>query len=894
MASNMIKPILFFVLPLLVFVPVAASAQNAGSIEVFIKSESGDRVAPSGLSLKVFKDLGTAPLQEMTPVNENPATIRSLPVNHRYKIEVYMNSMYAGVGFIDLKTSHENLEIPIKNTGGMRLNVFYKDGQTPLKNVGVSIKSHDGQLWSHSETDANGNTIRVWLHPAVRTGDYYYAEVIIGKDLQYTSAPIRLQPNVAQEFRIVTSWPTVVDKLITIDVYNSTQNKVSRQDGKFVAELYDRKNNKIAESSVIDSGVAYFSKLPVSNYYLYVKSQDAAGSLQTVATRLITITEASDRIPVYLNNPELNSDHLNCNCVAFRLDDVQDYFLAPAQIAVIKAFEKKQVPLTVGVMGSSIGGDPALVSAMRSALAGGNNLEIASHSWNNRVLTQMSKADQEKLIKDTNEKIESVFGITPTTFIPPENLFNDDTVSVLRTNGFTHLSSSVTVRDPPKFIKTDFYQFPSLPTTSVLDTATGMWVPVPSDEILTKIRESIFDYGYAVVTMHPHEFSLYEHGYVNKVNSTQIGQLELLIEKIKSDNMKILPVGLIQNYDADPVTAPPIVEPTKDHNCNCIAFRLDNVQDFWLNDVQSSVLDTFGKSKAPLTVTVIGKFIGDDPKTVNAIKDGLEKAPKIRLASKGWEHVDHSLLDTEKQIASITQTNNRIHDVFGVKANIFSPPYDAFNNDTKDAMRQSGMIYLSASTLTDSPPYTDDQIVRVPSTIYFANAVDDDPFLNGTLSQKALSKIRLGVEQYGFAVVSLQAQDFAVRHDSFQNEADPGKIGLLETLISDIRANGMIIVTIDRIPSLLSEHSVVVPEQVKDNSGWHSNEEITDSELARGFEYLAEQGVLKDPSHGQSDGGQKIPYWLKNVAGWWSEGRISDTDFVKGIQYLIEHGIIRI
>ena len=35
-----------------------------------------------------------------------------------------------------------------------------------------------------------------------------------------------------------------------------------------------------------------------------------------------------------------------------------------------------------------------------------------------------------------------------------------------------------------------------------------------------------------------------------------------------------------------------------------------------------------------------------------------------------------------------------------------------------------------------------------------------------------------------------------------------------------------------------------------------------------------------------------IPDWVKNNAKWWSEEKISNEEFLKGIKYLIEIGII--
>jgi peptidoglycan/xylan/chitin deacetylase (PgdA/CDA1 family) len=890
--NNMNIKLTLLVLSAVIFViPVESFAQSSGSIEVFVKNENGDRVPSDGLSVKVFRDQSTIPLRDLS-VRENPLIIDSLQTNQHYKVEVYANSMYAGVGFVDLKTPYERVEITIKNSGGMRLGVFYKDGSTPLQNVDVVIKSHDGSVWSQMKTDSSGNTLRVWLHPTMQANNHYFAEVTLAKGITYTTQPLKLQPGVAQEFKVVTDWPTVVDKLITVEVYASPTHKVSRQDGLFVAELYDRGNNKIAESNVIGTGLAYFSNLKVNNYYLYIKSKNLDGSTSQIASKLVTITATSDNIKIYINNPELNSDHINCNCVAFRLDDIQDFFLAPSQIAVISTFEKKQAPLTIGVIGGSFGTDSGLVNAIRERLAGGMLLEVANHSWNNRILTQLPKEVQAQLINDTNEKIRSILKINATTFIPPENLFNDDTIDVLKSSGFTHMSSDVLINEPPPFVKSEFYQFHAITHTAKLDPAKSMWNPTPNKVILDKINESMFDYGYAVVMMHPYEFSSYENGYTNKVNATQIAQLEQLIDEIKARNIKILPIGMIQDFSSElPVPTVPVLPTDPPHadvfkSCNCVAFRLDNVQDFWLNSVQNTVIDTFTQTRSPLTITVIGKSIGEDPIVVDEIKKKLNNTPQLRLASKGWEHVDHTQFDTERQAASIEQTNQRIFDIFGVRPAVFSPPFDRFNDDTLEALRRNGMTYLTASTLTDRPPFKGD-IMRVPSTVYFSDAITDDPFLEGTISQKALYKVESGVRDYGFAVVGLQASDFAVRDGEFKNEVDESKIALLRSLISDVRSHGMTIIILDRIPALIS-NTVSISEQTK--GGIFGSEQITDTDLARGLGILADRGVLKTPAVSE----KSIPSWILNNAKWWAAGQITDSDFINGMQYLIDAKILRI
>ncbi len=87
---------------------------------------------------------------------------------------------------------------------------------------------------------------------------------------------------------------------------------------------------------------------------------------------------------------------------------------------------------------------------------------------------------------------------------------------------------------------------------------------------------------------------------------------------------------------------------------------MDNVQDFYLNDVQNAAIGKFGEKNASLTISVIGKFFGSDPKVVNLIKEKVQSGtPLIRIANRGWEYVDHAAYDKEKQASSIQKQMTR-------------------------------------------------------------------------------------------------------------------------------------------------------------------------------------------------------------------------------------------
>lgn len=881
----------------LIFIPTMSyQEQSTGSVEITVKSENGDRVTPDNLMLKVYRDFESVPFKEISPITSIPFAVDSLPLGHKYKFEVYMNDLYGDAAFVDLQKTHDSVEITIKNAGGLRLTVFYNDGETPLTNAGVWLKSFDGKLWGYSETDTNGQTPRMWMYPTMKDTDYYYAEVSLGPGLKYTQTPIKLQPNIAQELNVVTNWPTIVDKLISVEVYNTTKVKVARSDGEFVAQLYDSKKNKIGESPVSDKGLAGFAKLKVGNYALYIKSKSSNGTLTGVASKKITISGSENIFKIYLHNHEMNSEYLNCNCVAFRLDDIQDYFLNGAQIDILNMFEQKQASLTIGIIANVFGDDPKLLSLIKGALADKNfDLEVANHSWTHRVLPTLTKDQQADDFAKSNKKIHDVLGVTPTTFIPPENLYNDDTISVLKKNNFTQISSHTSTGQPPPFQKSDLYYFSAATQTSVLDRQEANWKIQSIDKVLDGINDSLFNYGYAVVMMHPHEFSTYSDGvYLNKVNQTHVQQLGLLIDKVRSQGLKIVTIDEISSFDKPaPQKQPSGDNPREPLTCNCVAFRMDNIQDFYLNDVQNAAIGKFGEKNTPLTISVIGKFFGSDPKAVNPIKEKIQsQTPLIRIANRGWEYVDHTAYDKDQQAASIQKTNDKIFQVLRVKPAAFVPPLDLFNKETIEATAQNKMPYFSASIVRDAPPYAD-SLKHVPSTSLFANLVDDDPFYTGTIQQKALAKIKSNISQYGYAVVSLQSQDFAVKDGSVsKNEVDSLKLQLLGSMLDDLRSNGISVVTLDEIPSILENKSVVIPDWIKSSAESWSQDGSPDSDFTKGLEYLAEQKILTSlPSQ---NGGQKIPSWVKTNAGWWAEGKIGNADFVKGIQYLMERGIIRI
>jgi len=273
----------------------------------------------------------------------------------------------------------------------------------------------------------------------------------------------------------------------------------------------------------------------------------------------------------YAKPADYGSNVRSCSCVAFRLDDVEDFPYSSPLIGVMEVFREKNIGLTIGVIGKNIDADNKQVyyyikqRLMNNHRYNGSNnwaaIEIANHSWEHDRFLNFTFLEQSNSIRKTNEKIKSIFGITPTIFIPPSSKYNNDTILALHENNMRFISaddrnssvystvSNSTIYHLPRTAETGCDNCNA--TKSYLWTNKSYpWHGVQHEETLNQIKKSIRQYGFAVVVMHPMEYSL-EHDAVtfqNALDLKQIRELELLIEKIQEEGLHIVTMGNMINH----------------------------------------------------------------------------------------------------------------------------------------------------------------------------------------------------------------------------------------------------------------------------------------------------------------------------------------------------------
>lgn len=243
--------------------------------------------------------------------------------------------------------------------------------------------------------------------------------------------------------------------------------------------------------------------------------------------------------------------------MAFRLDDIQDYYLNQAQMQIIETFEQRNASLTVGVIGNYIGDDRVLVEFLKEKIGSKYfSLDVANHGWNHEDFTLFSKEEQSELLSKSNEQIQIELGVQPAVFIAPFNRMNDETLAAMVNNGLQTVTANLTESRSP-FVRNvtgpagvaAVYHFPATAKTGDLNADDTEWIGSNHEATMLEIYDSMGKFGYALVMMHPQEFSAREGiNFQNVVDEGQLDELDLLLDSVDAKGYRIVTVSELPNH----------------------------------------------------------------------------------------------------------------------------------------------------------------------------------------------------------------------------------------------------------------------------------------------------------------------------------------------------------
>ena len=113
-----------------------------------------------------------------------------------------------------------------------------------------------------------------------------------------------------------------------------------------------------------------------------------------------------------------------------------------------------------------------------------------------------------------------------------------------------------------------------------------------------------------------------------------------------------------------------------------------------------------------------------------------------------------------------------------------------------------------------------------------------------------------------------------------------------KNLDNNTLSKAVIPIVVDRITT---NEEILIPEWIRNNALWWSEEQIDDDTFIQGIEYMIKNSIILIPITQQDTlESQEIPSWIRNNAAWWAVGQIDDETFVQGLEYLIKNGIIHV
>ena len=293
-----------------------------------------------------------------------------------------------------------------------------------------------------------------------------------------------------------------------------------------------------------------------------------------------------------------------------------------------------------------------------------------------------------------------------------------------------------------------------------------------------------------------------------------------------------------------------LIQP-KSSGCNCVVFRMDDVQDSWIETAQLATMNLFISKNQSLTLGLIMNGIGNDTKIIGRVNNGYHNG-LFELALHGWDHVDYTKLNEKQQQESLKLANEKMLRLFGNRSDIFITPYGPFNNGTIYAMKQLGVKILSAAlpsegvfdknssilnlnnrnvTTTYNQTSTPAAAVyHIPAMTFFKND-EHNKRATKTPINDILSIVDNTIKKFGYSVIVFHPQDFVKtdQNGNVVNSAlDTNQLKDLSRLIDSILSKGIKIVSFSKLISEIMPHSDASKLlYTKSDTKWTSNSNNT-------------------------------------------------------------------
>jgi len=190
--------------------------------------------------------------------------------------------------------------------------------------------------------------------------------------------------------------------------------------------------------------------------------------------------------------------------VILRLDDVQAYEWVDISMRITDDSLSRHIPITLGVIPKDIEKDETLVDYLRTK-SDSREVEIAQHGTTHQLeeYAKVSREDALEIAGSGKDTLAKTLGVNPVTFIPPQNLYNENTTLALQELGFSVISAGLNEYEYGEHPKRIGY---TASTIEGLSEGQPGSLVLPA-EILNTCDEAFQTVDICVIMIHPQDYS---------------------------------------------------------------------------------------------------------------------------------------------------------------------------------------------------------------------------------------------------------------------------------------------------------------------------------------------------------------------------------------------------
>lgn len=191
------------------------------------------------------------------------------------------------------------------------------------------------------------------------------------------------------------------------------------------------------------------------------------------------------------------------NSIILRLDDAGAWHYDEEVPKIAEDVTSRNLSLVIAVIPANISNDKVFLAYMRELLKN-PNIEVAQHGYahTEEEFKDVNLEQAKELIQQGKEEIIKELKVVPITFVPPYNVYSDETVTALKEENFKAILGDNEEYDTLQQQTGDLIKLGY--TTATFNFSTNESIPV--NKIIQDCNKSLQEKGYCEIMIHPQDF----------------------------------------------------------------------------------------------------------------------------------------------------------------------------------------------------------------------------------------------------------------------------------------------------------------------------------------------------------------------------------------------------